>query len=372
MDVSIKKVAFDARMVHNSGIGTYIRGLNEAIIHGHPPGSRPDFLYLGDPRLLTDYEYFRSGGEIVPALMPIYSLREQLFFPQPAGAAFFHFPHYNVPRRLARPYMVTIHDLVHQKFPEVLDSRVKWAVSRAMLRHAARHALVIITASGSSRRDIADYCGVTESSIRIIYHAVAPSFRQVSLEDAESFRQDMRLPKRYLLAVGINKPHKNFPFLIEAFIDWTRRNGGGIDLVISGMNESDRQLLGRFIMERGCADRVHLIPYVTCGKLSALYQAAEALVYPSLCEGFGIPIIEAQRVGTPVISSNTSSMPEVAGDGALYFNPRSKTEFHARLDEFFGDESARSGLVRRGYENEKRFCWGTAAALTLREYQRFL
>ena len=360
-------IAFDARMVHCSGIGTYIRGLAGAMAD-FAAGDRPAFVFQGDPAELGAYPCFGGLGRIARSTAPIYGIRGQMLYPRVEGASLYHFPHYNVPRLLRAPYVVTVHDLIHQLFPEVLGSRFKLLVSRAMLGHAVKHAERIITVSGYTRRDIARHCGVPEERIAVTYNAVSPSFQRAPDDAVARLREELGLPGRFLLAVGVNRPHKNFPFLIDAFAQWVSRRGADAGLVICGMQGRDAAQLGRLAAERNVAKAVRFIDYLEHGKLPALYQAADALVFPSLYEGFGIPVIEAQRLGTPVISSSASCMPEVAGEGALYFDPRSPAEFGARLDDLYADPGNVARLVERGYSNERRFSWQAAARGTLEVY----
>jgi glycosyltransferase involved in cell wall biosynthesis len=126
------------------------------------------------------------------------------------------------------------------------------------------------------------------------------------------------------------------------------------------------------VAERDGGDRIRLIHYLEHERMPALYQCADALVFPSLHEGFGIPILEAQRLGVPVVCSNAASMPEVAGDGALYFDPRSHAEFSARLTELVGNDGLRKRLVQRGGANVTRFDWRESALRTLEVYRRFI
>ena len=365
-------IAFDARMVRHSGIGTHIRGLAESMVgHGSGP-DRVEFTFLGDPQLLREYPCFRDARGLVRASMPVYGVREQLMFPRVHDADAYHFPHYNVPFGLRRPFFVTVHDLIHLLFPEFVASRPKRWLGRHVLLRAVRKALALFTVSERSRRDLVEVLGVAPERVVVVPNAVSETFRPLSPEAMELARSAMDLPQRFLLAVGINKPHKNLRFLVEAFCQWRRRAGSDMRLVLCGPRLEDKGELLATAAEGEVAGHVIVLPYMDHRRMPALYQAAQALVFPSLYEGFGLPLLEAQRVGTPVIASSAASIPEVAGDGALYFDPGNREELIGRLDELAGDDTLRCSLRQRGFANEQRYRWDVAAQHVLDTYRRCL
>jgi alpha-1,3-rhamnosyl/mannosyltransferase len=360
-------VVFDARMLNASGIGSHIRGLVEGMYHLRARGPRCRFTFLGDPSALGSRPCFAHFGTIRPFKAPIYGIREQLLFPDIACDGI-HFPHYNVPRRPRRAFIVTVHDLIHLLFPADVGSRLKWLAGREMVGRAVDDARLILTVSESTRRDLVQHLGVDPGRIVVTPNAVSGSFNAVSPADLERVRSAMGLPGRYILAVGIAKPHKNQPFLIEAFARWERRSASGLRLVICGLRAGEEARLARFAAEKDAAEFVRFAPHMDHAHMPAVYQGAEALVFPSLYEGFGLPVIEAQKLGVPVLASTAASIPEVAGDGALFFDPRSERELCARLDELFGKPGLRERLVDAGRRNEKRFRWEDSSRRTLQAY----
>lgn len=366
-EAAVPHVAFDARMAEASGIGAHIRGLVDGMYRMRTREPRVRFTFLGDPQTLAAHPAFAHFGEIRRYTAPVYGLREQLLYPSVACDGI-HFPHYNVPRRPGRPFVVTVHDLIHLLFPEFVGSRLKWLAGREMLGRAVGGARLVLTVSEATRSDIVEHLGVDPGKIVVTPNAVADSFNPVSKTELERLRAALDLPERFVLTAGINKPHKNLPFLIEAFSRWARRSGSGVSLVICGIRGRDAAELSRFAAERDAARFVRFVPYVEHGHMPAVYQCADALVLPSLYEGFGIPVIEAQRLGVPVIASSAGSVPEVAGDGAVLFDPRSEAELAARLDEVFSSAALRVALVEAGRRNEKRFRWEDSARRTLQAY----
>lgn len=372
----VAQIGFDARMVQSSGIGTHIRGLMQAFAELPEPGL--GFHFLGDAQELSRLLYFRSLGQIHHCPLPIYGLSEQLSFPQLPGISVWHFPHYNVPRRLQQPFFVTVHDLIHLLFPEVLGSRLRWWYARSLMRHAVRKAVAVFTVSHCSRNDLIRELRVPEEKIVLVPNAVSGNWRTLPETELLKAKSELRLPDRYLLAVSNNKRHKNMDFLARAFLDWGSRTEHGVQLVICGFRESERGAFAarwNLQLENGATDGnmpIRLMEHVTTDQFPAVYQCADALVVPSLYEGFGFPVLEAQALGTPVIASNAGPLTEVAGDAALFFDPRSPAELTARLDELYGSESVRTRLAQAGQLNCRRYRWQDAAQITLNRYREYL
>jgi glycosyltransferase involved in cell wall biosynthesis len=359
------RVGFDARMLHASGIGTHIRGLLEAV-HELPEHERPKFTHFGVPTELNKYPYM--AGVHVPFTAKVYSFRERFGFPRAAGFDFYHVPHYNVPQRMDRPYAVTIHDLIHILVPEVLKSPAKMAYARYLMKSAADRAEVIFTISESSKRDIMEQLGAPAEKLVYVPNAVSSSWKRADKFQVEQVRKSYDLNRPFMLAVGVNKPHKNFPWLVRSYAAWKGRSD--VDLVICGVKAHNSAPLRALAAESGVAEKVRFIEYLDHDRLPALYQAAFALVFPSLYEGFGIPIIEANQLGVPVLSSNVTSMPEVGADAAIYFVPRSTDSLHSALDQLITSDSLRERLISSGYANAARYKWADAARITVDTYRR--
>lgn len=366
------RVAIDVRMAGHSGIGTYIRGLIGGMREIGIPDDIAPIALVGDPVKIAGYPELAEAEVVVPFGAPIYSLREQFLFPIPKRAALLHFPHYNVPRLVRTRFVVTIHDLIHLLMPEVLGSRLKRAISRSMLQHAAARATAVLTVSEWSRRDIAQHLRIPEDRILVTPNAVTRGFQCPPAETIARLRRELALPPRFFLAVGVYKPHKNFEFLVRCFVRWTQARGPEApSLILCGPDKRGGVLLERLAVESGAKPgAVRVLPYLEHARLPGLYAAAEALIFPSLYEGFGLPPLEAQRVGIPVLASNASCIPEVAGHGARYFDPRSERELHAALSAVLDDPDQTRRLVETGRANEQRFSWETTASLTLAAYRQ--
>ena len=275
-------VAFDARMIHHSGIGTHIRGLVEAMaaVAGGNPGGVPCFTFLGDPAALARYPAFGALGGTAKATMPVYSAREQLAFPRVRGASLYHFPHYNVPVTLGAPFVVTIHDLIHLLFPAYVASRTKRVLGEMVLRRAAPRARLILTVSEATRDDIVRHLGVDPARIRVIPNAISAGFAVPDPGAVDATRKRLGLTGDYLLAAGVDKPHKNLVFLADAFSRWRARSGADAQLIICGPHGTDGPV-ARHVAAAAPAG-VRLLGYQDYSVMPHLMAGARALVFPSL------------------------------------------------------------------------------------------
>ena len=361
----MSNVAIDARMINHSGIGTHLRGLLEGFALSKTP---PTFTLLGDPPALAAWEMC-ARHELVSYTAKIYSLGEQLHFPfRQLRGKVLHSPHYNVPVLRQKRLAVTVHDLIHLLFPEVLNSSLKSAYARFLMNAVKRRATRIIAVSENTRRDLIERLGIKPERIRVIHNAISESFK--AEDDEVRIRQlsaQLSLPAEYLLAVGIDKPHKNLARLIEVLAALWQSKRLALPLVIVGVDPA-RSALPKLAADLRAADKVHFVAPAGYGEMPVIYQRARALIFPSLYEGFGLPVLEAQAVGTPVAASNAASLPEVAGEGALFFSPTDQEGMGYQITKLVEDESVRARLRSTGLENIKRFSWRESARQTLEVY----
>jgi glycosyltransferase involved in cell wall biosynthesis len=325
---------------------------------------------LGDLNVLTT-SGFHHGFTVERLVDPIYSLWRQWRFPVHwKGAHALHVPHYNIPYRYADPLVVTIHDLIHLRFAAQLGSELKAAYARYTFRQVAKRADRVLCVSEFTRRDVMERLGIDEDRALYLPNAVDERFRPT--EDPaviRSFRLRTRLPSEYLLAVGINKPHKNYPFLFEALKPLWKDGRLAPPLVVAGAGGSEGGLAS--VVERaGVSEWVRLLEFLPEDDMPLLYQAAWALVCPSTYEGFGLPVLEAQRVGTPVAASNAASLPEVGGArGATYFDPEDLEACRDAVLRVVDDATLRQTLGAAGHENESRYRWENSAERLVKVYR---
>jgi len=363
------KIAFDLRRINNPGIGRYMKCLTEAVVAEEPDH---DYLLLLPP---GDKDSILARGDkvcrVFPAA-PCYSVREQLDLPRLLSSHkvdVLHAPHFNLPLRRVCPTVVTLHDVIYLACPEDLPSRVGRLYYRAMMMAAVRLADRILTNSEFSRRDIIRRLHCDPGKIEAVYHGVDARFQPVAdgrkIEDVLSH---YGITREVVLYTGIYKPRKNHAALCRAFRRFLE-SGENADLVIAGpLGEGERELR-QLAQELGISDHLILTGFVSDRDLPALYSAARVYACPSLYEGFGFTVLEAMACGTPVVCSKRTSLPEVAGDAALYADPQSPEEFAGALQRAFSDVSLRARLIQTGFANVQRFSWSRAAARALAAYR---
>ena len=341
------RVGLDVRMAGGSGVGTYVSALLDRLSR-HPE--------------LTVVPVFASGRT--------YSLREQLTVPlRSVGLDLFHAPHYNAPLAVPCPLVVTIHDLAHLALPGIFRGVAMQAYARSMLRAALARARRVITGSEHSRRDLVERLGADPARIRVAYHGVDQRFTpRTGGDGSRRVVGELGVDRPFVLYVGNVKPHKNIGGLIDAF---ERVASDDLALVIAGERERFRVADGGLearIDRSPARDRIQPLGRVDDDQLLALYRSAHLLVMPSLYEGFGLPALEAMACGTPVVTSDRTSLPEVVGDAALLADPTDPDALGAALTRVAEDDALRSCLIDRGLRRARRFTWEASAAVHAETY----
>jgi glycosyltransferase involved in cell wall biosynthesis len=311
--------------------------------------------------------------ELGPRFRPVvenakpYSVSEQFALPidlRRESAELFHAPHYVLPPLTPCRSVVTIHDCIHLRFPQYLPSRLGYAYARAQMWTATHRAARVITVSEASKRDILRYFRVPESRIDVIYNAIDDRFwQQPAADDIAQVRERYRLDNPFVLYAGNIKPHKNLERLIEAF-HLLRQNAGmkDVQLLIIGDEISKYATLRRAVHRHKLHKHVRFFGFVSDQTLAALYRLAAVFVFPSLYEGFGLPPLEAMASGTPVITSNVSSLPEVVGDAALMIDPYEPEAIADAMQRVLSDAALREDLTRRGLARAREFSWERSIA----------
>ena len=264
-------------------------------------------------------------------------------------------------------YILTIYDLSYLYYPEsyTLLSRLYYTI---FLPHSIRVANRIITISQAAKKEIIKEFKVPERKIDVIYPAVDPEFRQRSKAQAQEFiNEKYEISSPFLLFVGSLIPRKNIVRIIQAFYNLHQN---GCKLVIIGKKGWLYNPIFAIVKKLRIQDKVIFTSYVENKDLPFFYNAAEALVFTSLHEGFGIPILEAMASGCPVITSNCSSMPEVAGNAARLVDPKNIDEITKAMDEVLENKTLRRVLIKKGLERVKHFSWKKAGKALRDAYER--
>lgn len=358
------------------GIGNYQRSLLRAMAETVP-----------DVRLIiyTPAPAERSWSELGCTVRTLgrfpYPIWEQVILPRAASADRLNVLHCMantgpVRWRGSGRLVMTVHDVMFlHRVSEArrgvpLYQRVGASYRRIVVPRAGRRAAAVITDSEYSRRQIINWMSPPESRVHVIPCAADRAFRQLDPAEARQ-EQPAGLPDDpFILALGASDPRKNTVGVIKAFHQF-QLNGGGEWLVIAGVDKETASRLTRLCQDRG-VDRVVVLGFVTSAELVALYNLARVFVYPSFDEGFGFPVLEAMACGVPVITSNRSSLPEVAGDAACLVSPRDIRQIAAALERLARANSERQILVRRGLSRARDFSWGRAAQATIEVYRSTL
>jgi glycosyltransferase involved in cell wall biosynthesis len=357
------RVAIDARKLHDFGIGTYVRNLVRELAR-QPHGDT--FALLCRP---DDVPFIEAlGPQFEPVVLKArnYSAREQLSVPlalMKARADVFHAPHYVVSPLTRVPFVVTIHDCIHLRFPQYLPNRAAYAYARTFMALSARRARRVLTVSQASKDDILTYLRVPDAKVEVVYNAIDERLAGTpSAEDMTRVRERFQLTSPFVLYAGNIKPHKNVERLIEAFSLLRQRGVEGVKLLIIGDEISKYPMLRRLVHRHQLHQRVRFLGFVPDETLAVLYRLTSAFVFPSLYEGFGLPPLEAMASGAPVVTSNVSSLPEVVGDAALLIDPLDPRAIADAIQRVLSDDALRADLTRRGRERVKQFSWERSVA----------
>ncbi len=362
------RVAIDTRKLHDFGIGTYVSNLVRGLArldhdHEYTLICRPDdvdFVRALGPNF-RDWSD-RSGN---------YTVQEQLTIPVDVWRAkpdLFHAPHYVLPPLTPGKTVVTIHDCIHLRFPQYLPNRLAHWYAQVFLAGAARKASRVITVSEASKRDIIHFLHTPASKVEVVYNGFDERLTSPSPEDEARVRDRFQLDAPFVLYAGNIKPHKNVDRLIEAFAQLRQRGMTSVKLLIIGDDISKYSNLRRLVHRHQLHQQVRFLGFVSTDTLAALYQLAQVFVFPSLYEGFGLPPLEAMANGTPVITSNVSSLPEVVGDAALLIDPLDSESLADAMYRVLNEPDLRADLVRRGHERVKAFSWDRSVERTHQIY----
>ncbi|MFC1522168.1 glycosyltransferase family 4 protein [Elusimicrobiota bacterium] len=347
------KIGIDIRMIHNTGIGRYIHGLINS-------AEKSTYVRFGDRQNLIN--------------SPVFSIREQAEVPfRQLGhdLDLWHAPQFNVPLLSKFPVVVTIHDTAFDLYPEEFPGVLAKAYYKAMMPLAIKRARRIIVPSDATRKDLLNIYKVNENKIAIIPHGIDEKlfWRKPTSKDAETTLKTYGIKKPFILFVGLRKPRKNIPTLLKAM----RQVDRNIELVIAGPKDDRFVDVGRMIKALDIENRVVETGRISeFNKLHALYHEADALVLPSLCEGFGFPVLEAMACQTPVIASDIGVLHEAGGDACAYVDPRSEIDITQTINRVINIESLRNDLVRKGSQRVKEFTWARALENTMKAYEKAL
>ena len=367
-----------------SGTATYVRSLVSGLprcpefhnhkftlVHGglpnHPEYSEYDDVTVRHRYRPWPWEFSRTHWLLPRAI-------------QKAGIDLLHSTTQRMPVRPSCSYatVLTVLDLV-STFG--MSHKLRWRPIKRWVAHdlwfkwACRQADRILTLSDSTRQDVIKWSGVEERKVVVAHCGCGPEFKPIHRhhfpEDVQRILSE-KLPKKFILYLGTFEPRKNVLGIVKAFARLKSETGLPHRLVLAGREDRDSQTIRKAARELGVLDEIVFLGFVPEKQLPFLYNLADVFVFPSFCEGFGLPVLEAMACGTPVITSNVSSLPEVVGDAGVTVSPSDVDSLSEAMVELLKRNEMRSQLSQRGLERAKMFKWENMASITLRVYEEVL
>jgi glycosyltransferase involved in cell wall biosynthesis len=354
----MKTLCIDLRWTDASGVGTYVKGIMPGIVSLLGGVS---IVGLGDRSRLEEFEWSRAANvRLIECRASRYSLTEQIQLPLaiPSGTDLFFSPYYPIPLLYRGRLAVTVHDMSHRVVPEIVGDPQKRIYAQTMFGLLRKRASIIFTVSEFSKSEL----------LRLTTGPRDDNIILTSLGISAEWNGAAQLPpvrsRPYLVYVGNIKPYKNLGRLVEAFLKIKDRVPH--DLVIAGQSEGliTGESAEFFERVRGAGERIHLTGFVPYQELFSLVGHAQALIMPSLYEGFGLPPVEAMAAGVPVAVARAASLPEICGDAALYFDPLNVSDIGDKLVEIVSDLERRTELRAKGLARSRLFSWDACSRIT--------
>ncbi len=370
------RVAIDIRPIGDFGVGTYVRNVVRSLGRLDTVN---DYFLIGGRDRLREIGRLPENFHVVPFLVGedsargYFGLRQLL---RRYRCDLIHIPHlYWLPKCLPCPYVVTVHDLLDYMYRARDGSGLQRSAHFYLTRYVLRHAARILAVSNFTKMDVERLFGIPGERVEVIYNAIDERFRSGHATDADrqfiAGRYQVNYP--FILYAGRISPHKNVVRIIEAFSALKAELAKedkfvDLKLIVIGDEVSRHPDLRRSVIKGGVQNEVRFLGFVPIDVLRIFYDVAKVFVFPSLYEGFGLPPLEAMAHGTPVVTSNTSSLPEVVGNAAVLVNPENVFEIMRAIHRVLLDQSLRDRLKQRGYEQVQRFSWNTSVERILQLY----
>ena len=359
-------IVLDARTAtaHFPGIGRYVTDLAHAL-----QPLTPDLHLLTNPQ--TPIHTLPPVPQTACSASP-FSVAQQWHIPaalRRARATLYHSPYYLMPYAPGLPTVLTVYDVIPLLYPHYYTAiqRLIFRVAHTLALHAAR---TVIAISETTKRDFVRLFRVPENKIVVTPLAADSHFRPAAPQAIAALRRRFGLPENYILYFGSNKPHKNLVRLVTAFGQSPLFNlQSSLALIIAGHWDTRYPEAKQLTEQRGWQDRVKFIGPVAEADLPALYSGALLFIFPSEYEGFGLPVLEAMACGAPVACANTSSLPEVAGEAALLFDPTSIEALSEAMAQVSMDAARRAHLQEQSLKQAAQFSWRQTAFQTLQIYR---
>jgi len=371
-----KRIGLDMRMAGEGfGLGRYIVELAKALVKSK---SEFEYVFFFDKNFnestFRSFQKLHSECRLVNA--KYYTLQEQLMLPRilkKEKLDLIHFPNFNVPVLYRGKSVVTIHDLIHHRFPGKKKRNIFHRLSyRYIINKAVQNTNKVIAVSQSTKSDIINLLKINPGKIKVIHEGVSENFqREVSENLLNSTLSKYKINKPYILAVSEWRRYKNLDFLIRAFSGSEAEVSESYNLVICGKIDPNYPEQGEVLAREDKASVIS-VGQVPEDELMALYSGAKCFVSPSLAEGFGLTYLEAQSKNIPILASNIPVAREILGDSAYFFDPTDKNDLKEKMSKILNDKSFSDDLIEKGKVNLKRFAWEKVAGKTEEIYREVL
>lgn len=369
-------VAFNAHLLsagnsyRSAGIAVYVTNLLRHLRHAED--SLKYGVLLGDKRVPTeDFDLPVIFSRLPTGQPAVRILWEQSVLPwvlRRIGADLLHAPAFVGPLLSPCPQIITVHDLSFLRYPEFFR-RSHRLYLQTFTGIACRRAAAVIVGSNFAAGEVQTLLHIPAARVHTIYYGVDPRFRPLPPQEVATFRHALQLPERFLLYLGTLEPRKNLPRLVRAF---ARLRDPDLHLVLAGGRGWLYEEVFAEVEKLGLGARVHFPGYVAAEAQALWYNAAEAFIYISRYEGFGLPVVEALACGVPTLTAATTSLPEAGGAGALWVDPDDEEAIAEGLQRLLTDAALRAELRQGGLAHAARFSWPETARQTAALYRQVL
>lgn len=369
----------DSLTLRSGGIGRYAVNLINHIAKLHSYSGNEFFIFFHnsfDRDLLNEYSYIKYIKKYTHIKSNV--LRKGIFLPfsiRSLKLNLFHgLDHVGIPflyKNKRCKYVVTIHDLITKLYPEKFTVKHRF-IQNTLLPYILKKADRIIAVSQCTKNEMIGFYPDSEEKVRVIYEGVESKFSPKSKQEANETLKKYHIDFPYFLFLGTLEPRKNIIRVLDAFIRLKKERDIDEKLVITGRKGWLYGETLKKIEYSSLSDNIVLSGFVDDDDLPSLYSGAKIFLYPSLFEGFGLPVLEAMACGVPVITSNCSSLPEIAGNAAMFVNPKNVVEIVNAMEILISNNNLREELSAKGLERAKIFSWDKTAKETIKLYEEII
>jgi len=372
------RIAIDIRRMTEFGVGTYIRNLARTLGR---LDQETEYFLIGAPEKVAEIDPLPDNFQTIPAVAPEQSIQGYREFRSALkflNCDLVHIPNlFSVPRFLPCPYVLTVHDMLDHMTRNGRQSGFWGTLQMQMTGKVLRNAARIFAVSNFTRSEISKVYDVPTERIEVVYNAIDERFLRghATDSDRELIAERYQVTYPFLLYAGRVSPHKNVVRMIEAFsalkTELEKEQAyPDLKLIIIGDDLSGNPDLRRTVVRSGVQNDVRFLGFIPIEVLRIFYDSAKIFVFPSLYEGFGLPPLEAMAHGTPVVTSNISSLPEVVGNAAVMVNPENVFEIMRALHRVLLDKALRDRMKERGYQQAAKFSWEISVRRVLDVYRQ--